>query len=283
MLRADFTHFDAFFFDLDGVIWEGDSLLPAVDKVLDLLTSLNKRIYFITNASAFSRQQAVQKLQSLGLSNINTENMFNVAYCTAQYLKRELSSGASVFNLGYIGLADELREAGFKVIDSQDMTNLQLVTQEEFETLTIEPVEAVVVGYNPHFNYYMLSYASLAVQNDARLIATNADKHDKLGEYLVPGAGCVVSAIEVATDKKCTIIGKPSTLMINLILERDNLQPSRCVMFGDKMETDILMAKNSNVSSVLMLTGVETSETAHLQEYKADYILEDMSKLLISE
>jgi phosphoglycolate/pyridoxal phosphate phosphatase family enzyme len=282
MLREEFADFDAFFFDLDGVIWEGDSLLPAVDKVIDLLISLNKHIYFITNASAYSRAQAVEKLHSLGLSTVKTENMFNVAYCTAQYLKRELSPGASVLNLGYVGLADELREAGFKVIDSQDMTSLQLLTQEDFEAFEVEPVEAVVVGYNPHFNYYMLSYASLAIQNGARFIATNADKHDKLGEYLVPGAGCMVSSIEAATDKKCTLIGKPNTLMINLILERDGLERSRCVMFGDKIETDILMAKNSSVFSVLMLTGVETSDSVQDSEIKPDFILEDMAQLILS-
>jgi ribonucleotide monophosphatase NagD (HAD superfamily) len=71
--------------------------------------------------------------------------------------------------------------------------------------------------------------------------------------------------------------------MLDMILDRDRIDNSRCVMFGDKMETDILMAKRAQISKVLMLTGVETRESAKGYTFEPDYIFETMNDLLVTQ
>ena len=39
---------DVFIFDCDGVIWKGDSLIPGVEKTLEMLRALKKRLFFVT-------------------------------------------------------------------------------------------------------------------------------------------------------------------------------------------------------------------------------------------
>ena len=46
---------DVFIFDCDGVIWKGDSLIPGVEKTLEMLRALKKRLFFVTVGCSLAR------------------------------------------------------------------------------------------------------------------------------------------------------------------------------------------------------------------------------------
>ena len=48
------------------------------------------------------------------------------------------------------------------------------------------------------------------------------------------------------------IIGKPNTLMIDLLCEKEKLSPDRFLMIGDTFESDIRMADRAGCKSILI-------------------------------
>jgi 4-nitrophenyl phosphatase len=192
----------------------------------------------------------------------------------AYFLKSKYPPGTKVFTIGLFGLPEEVAHAGFTVVNSLDMLENSLGNSDDYLQMDVDPgVKVVIAGFSPLLNYYMIAYAARCVQNGAELIAGNVDKYDKVGKYNIPSSGCTVAAIEACTGAKAMTVGKPDPFMLRLATERDHLDSAKTIVFGDKMDTDILLAKNYKVASVLMLTGVESRESAARYSFAPDYIL----------
>ena len=59
---------DCIVMDCDGVIWQGDTLLPGARESIALLREQGKRLVFVTNNSNKSRKQYVYKFEQLGIA-----------------------------------------------------------------------------------------------------------------------------------------------------------------------------------------------------------------------
>ncbi|XP_020684685.1 phosphoglycolate phosphatase 2-like [Dendrobium catenatum] len=90
-------------------------------------------------------------------------------------------------------------------------------------------VGPVIVGLDKNINYYKLLYATLCIRQiivsepGCLFIATNRDTvghFTGVQEWL--GAGCMVAAICESVQKEPVIVGKPSTFMMDFLLERGN-------------------------------------------------------------
>ncbi|KFW87348.1 SH3 domain-binding protein 1, partial [Manacus vitellinus] len=81
------------------------------------------------------------------------------------------------------------------------------------------------------------------------------------------GTGSLTAAVETASGRKALVVGKPNTYMFDCIVERFGVDPSRTLMVGDRLETDILFGKNCGLATILTLTGVSRLEEA--QAYMA--------------
>lgn len=84
---------------------------------------------------------------------------------------------------------------------------------------------------------------------------------------LPAGTGSLTAAVETASGRKALVVGKPNTYMFDCIVERFGVDPSRTLMVGDRLETDILFGKNCGLATILTLTGVSRLEEA--QAYMA--------------
>src|SRR6185503_2635645 len=73
--------------------------------------------------------------------------------------------------------------------------------------------------------------------------------------------GSIRAALESATHIAPTaVLGKPDPAMIRGILHCHSLQPANLAMVGDRLYTDIAMARRAGALGVLVLTG-ETTES----------------------
>jgi ribonucleotide monophosphatase NagD (HAD superfamily) len=57
------------------------------------------------------------------------------------------------------------------------------------------------------------------------------------------------------------------------------LPAERCMMIGDRLETDIRMGQNANFATAATLTGVAKREEIALMSRPPDYIIENLSEL----
>jgi ribonucleotide monophosphatase NagD (HAD superfamily) len=99
----------------------------------------------------------------------------------------------------------------------------------------------------------------------------------------------MIAAIEAVTEKRVEIIvGKPSPIMIQTVLDVLGLRPEECILIGDRLETDIKMGKDSGIATGIVLTGVTDEKT--LMQYKhtsdqPDFVFQsivDVESLLIA-
>jgi HAD superfamily hydrolase (TIGR01457 family) len=255
-----------FIFDLDGVIYLGSALIPGAKEVLEKLTRLKKTIFYLTNNATQTRAKFAEKLWKLGIPAC-PEQIVTSAYTTTQILRKKYP-GASVYIIGEEGLIDEFKEAGFRVISDEEMEI---------------SIDLVVVGLDRNLTYRKLAKALTAIVQGAKFIATNVDPTLPTEQGLLPGAGCMVAALNAAgCGEPEMIIGKPNPYMIEFILEQSNKPPTAAVIIGDRYSTDVRAGFNAHISTILVKTGTGAQELQNIppSEPKPDLILESVANLL---
>ncbi|XP_008783021.2 phosphoglycolate phosphatase 2 [Phoenix dactylifera] len=252
---------DAFLFDCDGVIWKGDKLIEGVSEALQALRSMGKKLVFVTNNSRKSRKQYAKKFAAFGL-DVSEDEIFSSSFAAAMFLKlKNFPKDKKVYVVGEEGILEELELAGFTCLGGPEdgKKNIQLKSNLWFEH--DKSVGAVVVGLDQHINFYKLQYATLCIRENpgCLFIATNRDAvghFTDLQEW--PGAGCMVAAICGSTQREPIVVGKPSTFVMDFLLERFQFDTSKMCMVGDRLDTDILFGQNAGCKTLLVLSGVTT-------------------------
>lgn len=253
-----------YIFDLDGTVYLDDEPIKGAVEAINKLKSRGDRVVFLTNKSIARRKDYVQKLNGMGIDCILDE-VVNSNFITAKFLKNTLKSNEQVFVIGEAPLFEELSEQGIQMTDN--------------------PLSAsfVVIGWDREFNYEKLTQVYNAYQNGAKIVATNPDRTCPTKDGMIPDCGAMIGAIEGTTGKPVDVItGKPSNLMIEYVVrEILNLEPNQCYMIGDRLETDIAMANDYGVNSVLVLTGITKRVTKN--DIQPKFILNSVSELELVE
>ncbi|WP_372339209.1 HAD-IIA family hydrolase [Cohnella sp. WQ 127256] len=253
--------FDGYFFDLDGTILLGDALLPGVSETLAALRDQGKKILFLSNTTTRTRGECQLRLKRLGLE-CHLEEVVTAAYAAAVYLREEKPE-IHVLVIGEPAMICELDEQGI--------------------SHTEDPLEAthVLVGMDMHFNYSKLHQAMKAIRNGAVMIAANPDPCCPVDGDLIPDTWAMVQAIEAASGTKpLAVIGKPSKHFGAKALESGGLSSERCLMIGDRLETDILFGSINGLSTALVLTGVTSEGDIRQSQVQPDYVWASMEELL---
>jgi len=260
---------DVFIFDCDGVIWRGDSLIDGIPETLQKLRDAGKKMFFVTNNSTKSRAGYKKKFDSLGL-DIPPEEIFSSSFAAAAYLEQTKfkESGKKVYIIGEVGICDELDLIDVPWIggpqDNDKVCNMGpggMVEQDK-------DVGAVIVGFDRYVNYFKIQNAQLCINENpgCEFIATNLDAVTHLTDAQEwAGNGSMVGAIKGCTGQEPTVVGKPSSLMIDYLVDKLGLEKGRICMVGDRLDTDVLFGTDNGLRTVLVLSGV-TSEEKLLSE-----------------
>lgn len=253
--------YDTILLDCDGVIYEGQQAIPGSIKALNQLEDSGKKLYFFTNNSSKTTEQFAKKLTDLGY-NASPSQIYSTSRAAPAYLREFYPSVSKVFLIGMPGYRSELEKAGYNVLKYED---IQVPVYDNYfellEKLKPDPsIQAVLTGWDLKFSAWAATYASKCVQSGAHFIATNRDPFFILPRGKMPGCGTIVSFLETALRRKAEVIGKPTTFMLDLAMKEQSLDKRRCLMVGDRLDTDILFGINSGVDSALVLTGVHSLE-----------------------
>lgn len=242
-----------FVIDLDGVVYAGEKLIPNTPEKIAKMREKG-RVFFLTNNSTLSRASYVEKLKKFGIFT-DEESVVTSGYVAASYIKKRYRK-PRVFVIGEEGLKDELAHHSIEICSNK--------------------CNVVLVGLDRWLTYEKLSTALKLIQNGADFIATNTDNTLITENGLLPGAGAVVAAVATASGKEPLVIGKPSRIMAEVIINKAGVNPGEILMIGDRLETDILMGKNAGMKTALVLTGYAKEEDLNASEIKPDYVLESL-------
>lgn len=224
-----------FIMDMDGVLIQGNSLIPGADKFIKILISQKRKFLLLTNNPVYTPRDLAHKLQSIGLE-IQENQIFTSALATASFLHRQRPDGKA-FVLGESGLTEAIHDIGYVITD-------------------IEP-DYVVLGETFAYNFQAIKKAiRLIHEGGARFIATNPDPSGPSEGGIVPACGAMAALIEEASGIAPFFVGKPNALMMRTALNYLDVHSENTVMIGDRMDTDIVAGVTSGMETILVLSGV---------------------------
>lgn len=243
----------AWVLDLDGVIWIGDEPIPGAAAAVAELQRRDE-VVFVTNMSRLVLADQEAKLARHGIEATGQ------VVTSATAAGRLVVAGERVLVVGGPGINEAVEARGGVVVtDPRDH------------------VDAVIVGFDPGFDFAILRDATTAIHAGARLIGTNHDPTYPMPDGLWPGGGAIVAAVAVAGGVAPVIAGKPGGAVVDEVRER--LGPHGIVV-GDRPDTDGAFARALGYDFALVLSGVTGRNDVH--DPAPDTISESLAVLVAS-
>eukprot|EP01114_Cavostelium_apophysatum_P019718 TRINITY_DN6428_c0_g1_i1.p1 TRINITY_DN6428_c0_g1~~TRINITY_DN6428_c0_g1_i1.p1 ORF type:complete len:325 (-),score=14.94 TRINITY_DN6428_c0_g1_i1:29-1003(-) len=250
-----------FIIDMDGVLYHANHVLKGAPDFIRWLQAENKRFLFLTNASDVGQNELSAKILRLTGIKIPPSQFYTSALATAAFLHSQTPNG-SAYVVGTSGLINALYNVGFSMND-------------------INP-DYVVVGETRHYDFHMIERAAHHVRNGAKLVGTNRDIMDRVGTGFVPSTGALVAPIELMTNRKAYFVGKPNPLIMNRAMLTLGTSPADTVIIGDRMDTDIIAGLEAGIDTILVMSGVTTTEDLTSWPYKPSIVLDGVYSLFHS-
>jgi HAD superfamily hydrolase (TIGR01450 family) len=246
------------FLDLDGTIYMGNALIPGAKEFLKFLKERGIFIYFLSNNSSRSKADYVRKLSKLGIDT-DTERIILSTDGVIAYLLHKKTKNILV--LGTKSMREEFRQAGFHT--------------------TSRSPRYIVLGFDTELTYEKLKKAALFMQDGVKLLATHPDLVCPTPEGLIPDTGSMLALLEKATGKKpFKIFGKPNREMIIHILKKHRTSPAKVVMIGDRLYTDMELARRIPCDSILVLSGETRKKDLEQIADQPNLVVESIASLI---
>jgi NagD protein len=237
--------------DMDGVIYHGNKLLPGVTDFLSWLEASGKRYLFLTNSSERTPKELHEKMKRLGI-DVGEDHFYTSALATASFLSNQKPDG-SAYIIGDAGLIHALYSVGYSVNN-------------------VNP-DYVVVGDTHSYNFEKVELAVNLVIRGAKLIGTNSDISGPIEVGITPSTKALIAPIEIASGKKAYFVGKPNPLMMRSALKRLGVKREDAIVIGDRMDTDVRCGLESEIDTLLVLSGITDRNGIDQFPYRPRYIL----------
>ncbi|MBQ6848286.1 MAG: HAD family hydrolase [Clostridia bacterium] len=247
-----------FICDMDGVIYHGSKILDGVANFVNWLIDNDKKFVFLTNSPEKTPHELSMKLERMGLK-VSPDHFYTSALATAAFLKSQ-NPDCTAYVIGEAALTKALYDQAIYMND-------------------VNP-DYIVVGETRTYNFEKIEKAIELVNKGAKLIGTNPDITGPTEKGVMPATGSLIAPIEIATGKKAYFVGKPNPLMLRHGLKRLDCHSAEIAFIGDRMDTDIIAGIESNVDTILVLTGVTAKEDIDKFPYRPKYILNCVGDLV---
>ena len=234
--------------DLDGTLYVGDEPVEGAREAMGNLKSSGLVLRYVTNTTRKPRREVGAHLRSLGFE-VDEAEIFTPAKAA-------------------VGLIGE--KSCFPLVDESLLEDLARIT------LTEDRPDHVLVGdLGEGFTYDRLNAAFRCLMDGAELIALQRNRYWRREDGLVLDAGPFVAALEYATGKGATVVGKPERGFFQLALEDLGLRSDEVAMVGDDAEADVAGAQAAGLKGVQVKTGKYRSGT----EGAPDLVVESFAGL----
>jgi 4-nitrophenyl phosphatase len=244
-----------FLLDMDGTIYLGPNPIDGATEFLRFLKASGRKRLFFTNNPTADASQYSDKLRRMGIET-EPDDILTSGEATARYLVSE-TPYRKVFVVGMPSFEAELTRAGLMLVDHDP--------------------DAVVIDRT--LTYAKLEQACLLLRMGLPYIATNPDKVCPTEYGYIPDCGATAALLAAAANREPKYIGKPNPEMVRMGLQKVGAAPETTAMVGDRLYTDMQMAYNSGITSILVLSGESTPEDVARAERKPDFVFRSVREL----
>jgi len=247
MSRKKQTAIKAVLFDLDGVLYVGNQIIPGAVEAAQHIHALNLPLAGLTNTTTQPRSVIAKKLAHFAIPIAESD-----IYTPAALARQAIGN----------------KRAKLYVRDSllEDFQGVQIANgNPDFIVMG----DLGGTGYTPDLLHEIFN----AVIDGATLLALHKNRFWQKPDGLHLDIGPFVAAIEYATGKQAMVLGKPSRDFFHGVCAALGVKPQDALMIGDDIESDIGGAKDAGLQTVLVQTGKYRPDFVRATNIKADLVL----------
>ncbi|MEX0790861.1 MAG: HAD-IIA family hydrolase [Actinomycetota bacterium] len=252
--------YEAFAIDLDGVVWRGEVLIPGAIDGLKAIRASGKPLLLLTNNGGYHPNEVVERLAEGGFE-LAPEEILTTSLVAREWISDNGMVGAPAFILAPQTVAAQLA----------DLVKIRYLEAGQ-------SAELVLIGRDTDFSYIRLGLAADAIRAGAAFLSLNKDPVMPIENGgMLPGTGSIVAAVEAASGRTPTVLGKPEEPMMRAAAGR--IGYDKVLMLGDRLESDILGAKRIGWDGALVLTGLAVTDLE--LDPRPDHILTSLQALAL--
>ena len=245
------TQYSVLLLDVFGVLIDSSGALSGAVQLIEQLNRSNKPYYLITNDASKLPQTSAQRFQRYGLA-IDPDRIITSGGLLKDHFINHGLRDARCVVLGPEGSIQYVIDAGGVVVSPDNGFDVVVIGDEGgFEF--VETVDTILTGL----------YNKIENGEDFHLVLPNPDLiYPKSKQSFGIAAGSIALIFEAAlqlrypglSGLRFERLGKPHAAIFKEALARSGTRDM--VMIGDQLETDIRGAKNFDLDSVLVGTGI---------------------------
>ena len=244
------------FFDLDGTVYLGNTLIAGAPDLFKKLAENDVACFFLSNNTSKIKPEYVRRLNSMGIS-CEEKNIILPTDALLQQLK--LENVTDIFLVGTAQLEAFIAANGISTKS--------------------ENPKYVVVAFDTELTYDKLYKASMHIQKGVPYLATNIDVFCPTDQGNIPDTGSICQLLQETTGvKPKKVFGKPLPSMIKSYIA--DVKMEDIVIVGDRIYTDLQLARSLNCDFVLTLTGESTPADVPDLNYDKCMVVNTISDLM---
>ncbi len=252
-----------FALDMDGTVYLGERPIPGAKEFIGSLRKAGIPFRFITNNSSHPRGFYADRLVRMGF-DVKPEQVLTSAVATAAFLK-DRRKGKRVYIIATPEVSREFADQGVELVGPDEDPDIVLLT---FDT-TID--------------YKKLNSGYHCLRAGAELIATHPDDVCPTEAGYDVDIGPFIRLYESLTGNKATVIGKPNRLMLDMAALDMGVSSESVIMIGDRLSTDIRMAMDAGIRSILVLSGETDLALLERSDVKPTHVKDSVADIHISD
>lgn len=247
--------------DLDGTVYQGNTLIPGVSDAIERLRERGLSVLFLTNNPTQTRETYAERLTTMGV-RVVPEELLSAGTVTARYLATNHATD-QVFVIGSSGLREQLEDCNITLTDEPDAADV------------------VVTSYDYGFGYEDLANGLWALDGAASFVATDPDiVYPNDDGRPVPGSGAITNAVAgVAGREPDVVLGKPAPETIEVVLETLEHQPEDYLVVGDKIDTDIAFGERAGMTTALVRSGLANGTRPETASPPPDHVIDTLADI----
>ena len=244
--------------DMDGTVYKGSVPIPGAKEFISDLRRNGIPFMFVTNNSSKGRRQYFEKLKGMGF-DIDMGNVLTSGTAALRFLKDE-RKGKSVYVIGTESYLEDVMEYGIELDD--------------------EDPDIVLLSFDRELTYEKINKGYMFIKKGAEFIATHPDDLCPTEDDYDVDIGAFIAMYRYLLDKEPLVIGKPNRLLLDMAASEMGIPADGIAMVGDRLYTDMKMAFDNGLESILVLTGETSMEDLRDSPVRPTYVLDSVADIM---
>ena len=199
-----------------------------------------------------------EKLSKMGF-DVDMRNVLTSGTAALRFLK-DNRQGKTVYVVGTQSYMEDVKEYEIPLDD-------------------VNP-DIVLLSFDRELTYEKINKAYAFIKKGAEYIATHPDDLCPTEDDYDVDIGAFIAMYRYLLNKEPLVIGKPNRLLLEMAAAEMGIEPEEVAMVGDRLYTDIRMAYDNGLQSILVLTGETKLEDLEHSDVKPTYVLDSVADII---